>query len=159
MQSNHLASKSSLPCAQLHVSRGCRVPCTAGSPLSALSFRQQKQVLANPNVHTLAAGVLPSRSAPVVRADMSASSFPSANEAEAAVAQTAVTLASRLCRVSCCRQTVRHWHDNQRFWDYTISRFSNLGLHVMLFCRKLSFSSKTSGSKPATLTDLSPQPF
>ncbi len=126
MQSNHLAttdSRLTLPCAQLHVSRGCRAPSTHGNPLSAQSFRQQKQVLANPSVRILAAGVSPSRNAPVVRADMSASPFPSANEAEAAVAQMAVRLASRLCRVSCCRQTVlvRHWHDNKRFCAYTAS--------------------------------------
>ena len=164
MQSNHLASKGlrlTLPCAQLHVSRGCLVLSTSGSPLSAQSFRQQKQVLANPNIHTPAAGVSPSRNALVVRADMSASPFPSVNEAEAAVAQTAVRLASRVCRVSCCRQTVlvRHCQDNKRFCAYITSRFSSSGLQAMLFCRKLSFSSKISGSKTATLTDLSPQLF
>ncbi len=86
---------------------------------------------------------------------MSASSFPSANEAEAAVAQTAVRLASRLCRVSCCRQTVRHWHVNQHFWITLHQDQVTFGLQAMLFRRDHIFSSRTSGSKTATLTDLS----
>ena len=76
MQSNHLATESSrrtLPCAKLHVSRGCRAPVTSGNPLSAQSFRQQNQVLVNPKVYSLAAGVSTSKNAPVVRADKSAS--------------------------------------------------------------------------------------